>query len=196
MFLYNNKAEWRAPSVCISKVVMIIEGVKLSWVYSLMLLCPLTYALLFFFWWFKWSETPAGTKFKQLNKQYSQIFKKWQNRFNGICFLTYFRLICYYFINTHAHSLSSLFCHKTFLGIVLCTLYSHVWFLFASEALLGWICCQLRRSLNYFWSTWDCIHGCCWFMPALLGNQPRESKTLGHMWKLTLTLYFESTVLL
>lgn len=46
------------------------------------------------------------------------------------------------------------------------------------------------RNINYFWNTSDSIHGCCWFMPALLRNQPRESKTLGHTWRLTLTLYF------
>ena len=105
-------------------------------------------------------------------------------------------LCCYYIINTHAHSQSSLFSQKAFLGIIKCSfLYSLAWLLFGSGALLDLLSIK-RRNLNYFWSTSDSIHGCCWFIPALLGNQPREAKTLGHMWKLTVTLYFWFILLL
>lgn len=47
-----------------------------------------------------------------------------------------------------------------------------------------------RRNLNYFWSTSDSIHGCCWFRPALLGNQPRESKNTGSHVEIDINLVF------
>lgn len=68
---------------------------------------------------------------------------------------------------------------KAFVGIITCTfLFSHVQLLFGggTSLSLGLLSIK-RRNLNYFWSTSDYIHGCRWFVLALLGNQPRESKT-------------------
>lgn len=63
------------------------------------------------------------------------------------------RLFSYYIINSQVRQ------RMQAVQLVLLLLHSRAWFLFGSQTLLDWICCQLRRGTLIACGALQTVHG-------------------------------------